>query len=90
MIYLWTLSYQLQQNFGAFLNICKIYVDDYFIGFSNGFCKQDSENFTKLQRDQIRFWQIYYMLVEKSNKKNACLVMKFAIILLKILILKIY
>ena len=55
MIYLWTLSYQMQQNFGAFLNICKIYVDDYFIGLSNEFCKQDSENFTKLQRDQIRF-----------------------------------
>ena len=33
----------------------EITVNDYFIGLRNGLCKQDSENVTKLQRDQISF-----------------------------------
>ena len=56
LIYLWALSYQLQQTFWAFSKrLCEISVNDYFIGLNNGLCKQDSENVTKLQRDQISF-----------------------------------
>ena len=47
---------QLQQNFGAFLKLlCEISLNDLFIVLSNGLCKQDSENFTKLQRHEISF-----------------------------------
>ena len=56
MIYLWALSYQLQQNLGSFLKLaCKISISDDFIGFNNELCKQNSENVTKLQRDQVNF-----------------------------------
>ena len=56
MIYLWALSYKLQQNLGSFLKLaCKISTSDDFIGSNNELCKQNSENVTKLQRDQVNF-----------------------------------
>ena len=54
MIYLWALSYKLQQNLGSFLKLaCKISISDDFIGSNNELCKQNSV--TKLQRDQVNF-----------------------------------
>ena len=62
------LSYQLQQNLGAFSKLlCEMSVNDYFIGLSIERGKQDSENVTNLQKDRISFWQIHYRLVEKLN-----------------------
>ena len=50
MIYLWALSYQLQQNLGSFFKLPhKISISDDFIGFNNELCKQNSENVTKLR-----------------------------------------
>ena len=50
MIYLWALSYQLQQNLGSFFKLpYKISISDDFIGFNNELCKQNSENVTKLR-----------------------------------------
>ena len=64
----WDVSYQLQQNFEAFLKLlCEMSVNDYFIRLSNERGKQDSENVTKIQKDRISFWQLHYRLVEKLN-----------------------
>ena len=62
------LSYQLQQNLGAFSKLLwEMSVNDYFIGLTIERGKQDSENVTNLQKDRISFWQIHYRLVEKLN-----------------------